>query len=58
VKVTLAKVFASLLLAAGISALVYGGFGHTEAHDADVGPLEITVALGFLGGNHLLRRRA
>jgi hypothetical protein len=34
-----------VVLAAGILALVYGGFSYTrETHDAKVGPLEISVS--------------
>jgi len=36
------RVFAILILAAGILALVYGGFSYTrQTHEAKVGPLEI-----------------
>jgi LPXTG-motif cell wall-anchored protein len=34
-----------VILAAGILALVYGGFSYTrQTHDAKVGPLEISVS--------------
>jgi hypothetical protein len=53
------KAFASVLLAGGILALAYGGFTYTEqTHEPNVGPLEIAVALGFVGGGILVRRRA
>ena len=55
----MAKAFASVLLAAGILALVYGAFTYTEqTHEANVGPVEIMIALGFVGGGLLVRRRA
>ncbi len=38
------KVLAIVLLAAGILALVYGGFTYTrQTHEAKVGPLEINI---------------
>ncbi len=38
------KMFAIVLLAAGILALVYGGFNYTrQTHEAKVGPLEINI---------------
>ncbi len=38
------KMFAIVLLAAGILALVYGGFTYTkQTHEAKVGPLEINI---------------
>lgn len=50
--------FAIMLLAAGIMALAYAGFTQSEqALDANVGPLDITVALGFVGGGLLVGRR-
>jgi TRAP-type C4-dicarboxylate transport system permease small subunit len=63
------KMFAIVLLAAGILALVYGGFNYTkQTHEAKVGPLEINitedkhvnvpvwagVALAIVGGGLLL----
>ena len=39
------RMIAIVLLAAGVLALVYGGFGYTrQTHDAKVGPLEISVS--------------
>jgi hypothetical protein len=53
----MAKMFAIVLLAAGILALVYGALNSTEqTHEANVGPLDITVALGAVGGGLLVRR--
>ena len=53
------RVFASVLLAAGVLAVLYGGLTYTEqTHERNVGPLEITVALGFVGGGLLVRRKA
>jgi drug/metabolite transporter (DMT)-like permease len=38
------KIVGILLLAAGILALVYGGFSYTkETHEAQLGPLELSV---------------
>jgi hypothetical protein len=38
------KMFGIVLLAAGILALVYGGFNYTrQTHEAKVGPLEINI---------------
>ncbi len=38
------KMLAIVLLAAGILALVYGGFTYTrQTHEAKVGPLEINI---------------
>jgi len=38
------KVLAIVLIAAGILALVYGGFTYTQAtHEANVGPISISV---------------
>jgi hypothetical protein len=38
------KVFAIVLLATGILALVYGGFNYTkQTHETKVGPLEINI---------------
>lgn len=53
------KTFATVLLAAGILALVYGALNYTEqTHEANVGPLDITVALGAVGGGLLVRRKS
>jgi hypothetical protein len=39
------RILAIVLLAAGILALLYGGFSYTkETHDAKIGPLEISVS--------------
>jgi hypothetical protein len=39
------RMIAIALLAAGVLALVYGGFSYTkETHDAKFGPLEISVS--------------
>ncbi len=41
---TMRKMFAIAVLAAGILALVYGGFGYTkQTHEAKVGPLQINI---------------
>lgn len=38
------KIVAILLIAAGIIALVYGGFTYTKSsHDAQIGPLEFSI---------------
>jgi hypothetical protein len=38
------RLIAIVLLAAGVLALVYGGFSYTtETHDAKLGPLEVSV---------------
>ena len=38
------KVLAIVLLAAGVLALIYGGFSYSrETHDAKVGPLEVSI---------------
>lgn len=38
------KIAAIALIAAGILALVYGGFSYTkETHEAKIGPLELSV---------------
>lgn len=38
------RMIAIVLLAAGVLALVYGGFSYTkQTHDAKVGPLEISI---------------
>ena len=51
------KMFPIVLLAAGILALAYGALNYTEqTHEANVGPLDITVALGAVGGGLLVRR--
>ena len=52
------KVFAIAILATGILALAYGGFGASKhAQEANVGPLEITVALLIVGGGFLTRAK-
>lgn len=39
------RMIAIVLLAAGVLALVYGGFSYTkETHEAKLGPLEISVS--------------
>jgi hypothetical protein len=39
------RMIAIVLLAAGVLALMYGGFSYTrQTHDAKVGPLEISVS--------------
>ena len=39
------RIMAIVMLAAGILALVYGGFSYTkQTHDAKVGPLEFSVS--------------
>jgi len=63
------RMFAIVLLAAGILALAYGGFSYTQkTHEAKVGPLEINItedkhvnvpvwaglALAIVGGGLLL----
>jgi hypothetical protein len=51
------KTFAIVILAAGILALVNGGFGGSKrTQEATVGPLDITVALAIVGGGFLTRR--
>jgi hypothetical protein len=52
------RTFAVTLLAAGILALAYLGFTDS-AHtlEANVGPLDVTVALGFVGAGLLVGRR-
>jgi len=41
---TIMKILGLLLVAGGILALVYGGFGYTkETHEAKIGPLEMAV---------------
>jgi len=52
------NVLGVVLLVVGILALAYGGVTYTpQAPEPDVGPVEITVALGFVGGGLLARRR-
>ena len=52
------KAFGIVLLTAGILAVVYGGLTPSErTHEANVGPLDITVALGFLGGGLLVGKK-
>lgn len=39
------KILGIILLAAGILALAYGGFTYTkDTHDAQIGPIELSVA--------------
>jgi hypothetical protein len=39
------RMIAIVLLAAGVLALVYGGFSYTkQTHDAKVGPLEFSIS--------------
>ena len=39
------RIVAIVLLAAGVLALIYGGFSYTkETHDARLGPVEISVS--------------
>jgi hypothetical protein len=39
-----AKVFALALIAAGVLALVYGGFTYTkDTHEANVGPINVSI---------------
>ena len=55
----MARVIGIVLLTAGVLAVVYGGVSYTpQSHEVNVGPLEITVALGFVGGGLLVRRKA
>jgi hypothetical protein len=50
------KVFGIVILAVAILALAYGGFGASKrTQEANVGPLEITVALAIVGGGFLTR---
>ena len=66
------RMIAIVILAAGILALVYGGFSYTrETHEAKLGPLEFSlsekrrvnvpiwagVALAVVGGGLLLSRK-
>jgi TRAP-type C4-dicarboxylate transport system permease small subunit len=38
------KIVATLLIAAGVVALVYGGFTYTKStHDTKIGPLELSI---------------
>ena len=38
------KILAIVLIAAGILALIYGGFTYTKStHDAKIGPLELSI---------------
>jgi hypothetical protein len=54
---TMRKAFGIMLLAAGIAALTYGAFTPSaRALEAKVGLLDVTVALGFVGGGLLVRR--
>lgn len=55
----MAKVIGIVLLTTGAMALVYGGVSDPpRSPEVNVGPLEITVALGFVGGGLLVRRKA
>jgi len=55
---TMRTTFAIMLLAAGIVALAYGGYTYSEQTlEANVGPLDVTVALGFVGGGLLVGRK-
>ena len=48
---SLVKVVAALLIAAGALGLIYGGFSFTkETHDVKLGPLELSVKDRALGG--------
>lgn len=41
---TIFRLLAIMLIAAGIAGLVYGGFSYTkETHDAQLGPVELSV---------------
>ena len=52
------RAFASMLLAAGISAFAYCALTPSErAPEAKVSALDITVALGFVGGGLLVARK-
>ena len=54
----MARVIGIVLVTAGVLALVYGGVSYTpQGPEVNVGPLEITVALGFVGGGLLARRK-
>jgi len=54
----MARVIGIVLLTAGVLALVYGGLSYApQGPEVNVGPLEITVALGFVGGGLLARRK-
>ena len=47
----------AIVMATGIVALVYGGFGANEStQEATVGPLDITVALAIVSGGFLTRK--
>ena len=51
------KALGIMFLAAGIAALAYGAFTPSaRAPEAKVGLLDVTVALGFVGGGLLVRR--
>ena len=55
----MAKVIGIVLLTTGVLAVVYGGVSYTpQSPEVNVGPLEITVAMGFVGGGLLVRRKA
>ena len=43
-KINLRMLIGMVLVIAGILAMIYGGFSYTtEAHSADLGPIELTV---------------
>ena len=55
----MSKVFAIAILTTGILALAYGAFGNRQrAQEANVGPLEIGVALAIVSGGVLTRQRS
>lgn len=55
----MSKAFASGILVIGILALVYGGFRESKSsQEANVGPLEIGVALAIVSGGVLTRRKS
>jgi hypothetical protein len=52
------KALGIMLVTVGIMAVAYGAFTPSErTHEANVGPLDITVALGFAGGGLLVGRK-
>jgi hypothetical protein len=52
------KALGIMLLTAGIGALAYGAVSPSaRAPEAKVGLLDVTVALGFLGGGFLVRSK-
>jgi hypothetical protein len=55
----MSKAFAIGILVMGILALVYGGFRESKStQEANVGPLEIGVALAIVSGGVLTRRKS